>query len=134
MTSTPSTWPRACCASWPKRPARPISPRMSPSWSLRPAKPPGSRRMPSYTYANSQLSCGTVLLARLADQFGTPLYVYSADGIRANYQRLAAAFAPLHPLICYAVKANFNLSLLRLLREEGAGFDTGPGGDVYRAL
>ena len=90
--------------------------------------------MPSFTYENSQLSCGSVPLSRLADEFGTPLYVYSAAGIRANYQRLAAAFAPLRPLICYAVKANFNLALLRLLRAEGAGFDIVSGGELFRAL
>jgi diaminopimelate decarboxylase len=87
-----------------------------------------------FTYRNGALCAEDLPLARLADEFSTPLYVYSANAIRANYRRLAAAFAPLSPLICYAVKANFNLALLHLLREEGAGFDIVSGGELYRAL
>ena len=90
--------------------------------------------MPAFDYLNGQLSCGTVRLQWLAEEFGTPLYIYSAAAIRENYRRLAAAFAPLNPLICYAVKANFNLSLLRLLHAEGAGFDIVSGGELFRAL
>jgi diaminopimelate decarboxylase len=90
--------------------------------------------MPAFMYQNAELACGRVPLSRLAAQFDTPLYVYSATAIRENYRRLAAAFAPLGPLICYAVKANFNLALLRLLRAEGAGFDIVSGGELYRAL
>jgi diaminopimelate decarboxylase len=93
-----------------------------------------SQSSAAFTYQNGELCCGALPLARLAEQFGTPLYVYSAAAIRGHYQRLAAAFAPLHPLICYAVKANFNLALLRLLRAEGAGFDIVSGGELYRAL
>jgi diaminopimelate decarboxylase len=90
--------------------------------------------MPAFTYEHTQLCCGPVSLSRLAAEFGTPLYVYSAAAIRESYRRLAAAFAPLRPFICYAVKANFNLALLRLLRAEGAGFDIVSGGELYRAL
>lgn len=87
-----------------------------------------------FTYDSSELLCESVPLARLAREFGTPLYVYSANALRANYRRLAAAFAPLQPLICYAVKANFNLALLRILKDEGAGFDIVSGGELHRAL
>ncbi len=80
------------------------------------------------------LYCDQAPLARLADDFGTPLYVYSGSALRKNYRRLAAAFAPLNPLICYAMKANFNLALLRVLQAEGAGFDIVSGGELYRAL
>jgi diaminopimelate decarboxylase len=90
--------------------------------------------MPTFTYENHQLSCGSVPLARLADEFGTPLYVYAAATIRGHYRRLASAFVPLRPLICYAVKANFNLSLLRLLQAEGAAFDIVSGGELFRAV
>ena len=90
--------------------------------------------MSTFTYQHGQLACGSVPLASLADQFGTPLYVYSADAIRARYQRLAAAFAPLQPLICFAVKANASVALLRLLRAEGAGFDIVSGGELFCAL
>jgi diaminopimelate decarboxylase len=90
--------------------------------------------MPGFDFVNGELCCEQVPLGRLADEFGSPLYVYSAGQLRENYRRLAAAFAPLNPLICYAVKANFNLALLRLLRGEGAGFDIVSGGELYRAL
>jgi diaminopimelate decarboxylase len=90
--------------------------------------------MPAFEYQNGQLCCGVVCLSAVADEYGTPLYVYSAEAVRANYRRLAAAFAPLRPMICYAVKANFNLALMRLLLEEGAGFDIVSGGELYRAL
>jgi diaminopimelate decarboxylase len=90
--------------------------------------------MPPFEYLNSELCADTVPLSRLADEYGTPLYVYSANAIRDNYRRLAAAFAPLRPLICYAVKANFNLALMRILKDEGAGFDIVSGGELHRAL
>ena len=80
------------------------------------------------------LHCDAAPLARLAEEYGTPLYVYSASQLRENYRRLAAAFAPLNPLICYAMKANFNLALLRVLQAEGAGFDIVSGGELFRAL
>ena len=90
--------------------------------------------MPPFHYHAGQLMCDAVLLSALAAEYGTPLYVYSAQTVRANTRRLAAAFAPLRPQLCYAVKANGNLSLLRLLRAEGVGFDIVSGGELHRAL
>jgi diaminopimelate decarboxylase len=87
-----------------------------------------------FHYLANHLYCDSVSLAQLAREFGTPLYVYSAATIREHYRRLAGTFAPLHPMICYAMKANFNLSLLRLLKDEGAGFDIVSGGELARAL
>jgi diaminopimelate decarboxylase len=95
--------------------------------------PPSTDSLP-FEYRDGQLHCGPLPLAALAREHGTPLYVYSGDGVRARYRRLAAAFAPLQPRICYAVKANFSLALLALLRAEGAGFDIVSGGELYRAL
>ena len=73
-------------------------------------------------------------LARVAEKFGTPLYVYSAGTILDHYTRLDAALAPLDHLICYAVKANSNRAILKLLAEAGAGFDIVSGGELYRVL
>jgi diaminopimelate decarboxylase len=87
-----------------------------------------------FHYLNNQLYCEDVPLATLAQTYGTPLYVYSANRLRENYQRIAAAFAPLKPVVCYAVKANSNLALMKLLMAEGAGFDIVSGGELYRAL
>jgi diaminopimelate decarboxylase len=90
--------------------------------------------MDHFHYRDNRLHCDSISLSTLARTHGTPLYVYAAGAIRGNFRRLAAAFAPLDPTICYAVKANFNLSLLRLLKEEGAGFDIVSGGELARVL
>ena len=69
-----------------------------------------------------------------AERFGTPLYLYSAGTILDHYGRLNEALAGLDHLICYAVKANSNRAILRLLRDAGAGFDIVSGGELFRAL
>jgi len=88
----------------------------------------------SFRYRDGQLHCEDVDLGRVAEQFGTPLYVYSAGTILDHYQRLDAALAPLDHLICYAVKANSNRAILKFLAGEGAGFDIVSGGELYRVL
>jgi len=69
----------------------------------------------------------------LARDFGTPLYVYSQRTILEHFLKLKNAFKPINPLICYSVKANSNLSLLKLLTGSGAGLDIVSGGELYRA-
>src|SRR5213079_311385 len=91
-------------------------------------------RVHSFRYRDGQLHCEDVDLACVAEKFGTPLYVYSAGTILDHYRRLDAALAPLDHLICYAVKANSNRAILKLLAEEGAGFDIVSGGELYRVL
>src|SRR5437016_11511366 len=83
-------------------------------------------------YRDGELYCDGVDLARVAESFGTPVYVYSAGTILDHYTRLDAALAPLDHLICYAVKANSNRAILKLLAEVGAGFDIVSGGELYR--
>src|SRR5437016_2219605 len=90
--------------------------------------------MHSFRYRDGQLHCEDVDLARVAEKFGTPLYIYSAGTILDHYRRLDAALAPLDHLICYAVKANSNRAILKLLAEAGAGFDIVSGGELYRVL
>lgn len=87
-----------------------------------------------FVYRSCELHCDGVPLSRITAEAGTPFYVYSAARLRENYRRLGAAFAPVHPRICYSVKANSNLAILRLLSDEGAGFDIVSGGELYRAL
>ena len=70
----------------------------------------------------------------MAEKFGTPLYVYSAGTILDHYTRLNAVLAPLDHLICYAVKANSNRAILKLLADAGAGFDIVSGGELYRVI
>jgi diaminopimelate decarboxylase len=97
-----------------------------------------AKRLESYVhffhYSEGRLYCEDVDLARVADKFGTPLYVYSAGTILDHYTRLEAAIAPLDHLICYAVKANSNRAILRLLADAGAGFDIVSGGELHRVL
>ena len=90
--------------------------------------------MHSFGYRNGQLHCEDVDLARAAADFGTPLYVYSAGTILDHYARLDEALAPLDHLICYAVKANSNRAILKLLAGAGAGFDIVSGGELFRAV
>ena len=77
---------------------------------------------------------GGVALDAIGDGVGTPAYVYNADAIRRQYARLDAAFAGLPHRICFAVKANSNLAVLRVLRDLGAGADIVSGGELQRAL
>ncbi len=70
----------------------------------------------------------------LAQKYGTPLYLYDFDHIRARYRALKEAFRARKSLICYAVKANSNLSVIRLLADEGAGCDCVSIGEIRRAM
>src|SRR5947208_13781089 len=90
--------------------------------------------MHSFRYRDGHLYCEDVNLVRVAKQLGTPTYVYSAGTILDHYARLDAALAPLDHLICYAVKANSNRAILKLLIGAGAGFDIVSGGELYRVL
>src|SRR5215475_4263560 len=90
--------------------------------------------MHSFHYRDGHLCCEDVDLSRVAEEFGTPTYVYSAGTILDHYKRLGAALAPLDHLICYAVKANSNRAILDLLVNAGAGFDIVSGGELFRVL
>jgi len=80
------------------------------------------------------LSCDGVSLENLAQRFGTPLYVYSAGQILERLRIFQGAFAGREHLICYAVKANSALAILKLLARGGAGFDIVSGGELERVL
>ena len=73
-------------------------------------------------------------LTKLAQKYGTPLYVYSAATIHERYNTFTRAFDQIDHTICYSVKANSNLSLLRLLARKGCGFDVVSGGELERVL
>ena len=87
-----------------------------------------------FRYRNGRLYCEDVDLVGVAEKFGTPLYAYSAGTILDHYARLDAALTPLDHLICYAVKANSNRAILKLLADAGAGFDIVSGGELYRVI
>jgi diaminopimelate decarboxylase len=88
----------------------------------------------SFHYRDGKLQGEDVDLGRVADEFGTPLYVYSAGTILDHYQRLDRALGNVDHLICYAVKANSNRAILKLLNGAGAGFDIVSGGELFRVL
>ena len=80
------------------------------------------------------LHCENISYTELAERFGTPLYVYSQAELDSAFSRYQTAFAALDPLICYAVKANGNLSVIRRFAELGSGFDIVSGGELARVL
>ncbi len=90
--------------------------------------------MHDFYFAGNQLCCEGVALAPLARKFGTPLYVYSQHTLTDHFQKLDRALAPVDHRICYAVKANANLSVLRVLANAGSGFDIVSAGELRRVL
>ncbi len=102
-------------------------------------------RPPGFVYLESKrgilrrggqfvLHCEGVPLLKLAEKYGTPLYVYSSAMIRERYNAFDAAFHGVPHTICYSVKANSNLSILRMLARKGCGFDVVSGGELERVL
>lgn len=89
-------------------------------------------RPPGFEYKDHELHCERVPLRQLAGKYGTPLYVYSASTICERYRIFDRSFRGLPHTICYSVKANSNLSILRLLAAMGAGFDIVSGGELER--
>jgi diaminopimelate decarboxylase len=88
----------------------------------------------AFTYRGNKLHCEDINVEELVAAHGTPLYVYSESSIVSRFREFNAAFAGVDRLIAYSVKANGNLSLLRLLAEQGAGADIVSGGELHRAL
>lgn len=89
---------------------------------------------PPFHYRDRNLFVDGISLEEISRKAGTPVYVYSAGAIRERFARYDRAFAETPHRIFYAVKANSNLGILRLLAAEGAGFDIVSGGELYRVL
>lgn len=83
---------------------------------------------------NGELYCERVPVARIAEAVGTPVYIYSRKTLVDHVRKLRAAFRTLRPLICFSVKANGTLAVLRLLIRQGAGLDIVSGGELFKAL
>src|SRR2546422_6456393 len=90
--------------------------------------------MHEFRYVAGQLYCEGVSIGSLVEKFGTPLYVYSQRTLTNHFQKLGAALLPLDHLICYAVKANSNLAVLRTLADLGGGFDIVSEGELRRVI
>jgi diaminopimelate decarboxylase len=109
--------------------------------TARPSQPAEKKELrPALAYRPSKLGedralyCEDVPLAALAARFGTPLYVYSSAAIGARCDAFAGAFRGTAHTICYSVKANSNLSILRLMAQRRCGFDVVSGGELERVL
>ncbi len=89
--------------------------------------------MDHFRYIKDELQCEATAAQQLAETYGTPLYVYSAQTLIDRLTALRTAFAPLDPLICFSIKSCQNVHICRLLREHGAGFDVVSGGELHRA-
>src|SRR5882724_5539069 len=90
--------------------------------------------MTAFAYQGSELCCEEVPLAKIAQDVGTPCYIYSRRMLVEGYRALDQAFAGLPHLICYAMKANANLAILRVFLDQGGGLDIVSGGELFRAL
>ncbi|MFP5235437.1 MAG: diaminopimelate decarboxylase [Acidobacteriota bacterium] len=99
-----------------------------------PKASPSSSRPFRHPAPGAPLHCDGVSLAALARKFGTPLYVYSANQIVERLRMFHSALAGREHLVCYAVKANSALAILKLLAQHGAGFDIVSGGELERVL
>ncbi len=91
-----------------------------------------TRYTPEFSWRDSVLYCEQIPLEKIAEQVGTPAYVYSAASIKGAFRGLDGALGRLPHTLCYSVKANSNLSILRLLARLGSGFDIVSGGELYR--
>jgi diaminopimelate decarboxylase len=90
--------------------------------------------MHHFQYRNKKLYCEGVAVESLAKKFGTPLYVYSQATLTDHYRKLDTALAPLDHMICFAMKANSNLAVMRVLANLGSGFDLVSGGELQRVI
>ncbi len=90
--------------------------------------------MHEFKYKGNYLYCEDIKIRDLANRFGTPLYVYSYHTLIDHFFKLKTAFREIEPLICYSVKANSNLAILKALVDKGAGLDIVSGGELFRAM
>lgn len=89
--------------------------------------------MHEFKYRGNELYCEDVGISRIAASVGTPFYLYSYKTLLDHYNKLRDAFSSVKPLICFSVKSNSNLAVLRALVKNGAGLDIVSGGELYRA-
>src|SRR3989338_3977563 len=90
--------------------------------------------MHDFHFKNSELYCENVKVETIAREVWTPFYCYSYKTIVDHFTKIRRAFEPINPLICYAMKANDNLSVVKALLKEGAGLDIVSGGELRKAL
>src|SRR5258706_14277667 len=87
-----------------------------------------------FEYRNGELHCEDIPLEKIANEVGTPAYIYSEKTLRRHVRVFDDAFQSVPHLICYAVKANSNINILRRFAAWGTGFDIVSGGELFRVL
>jgi diaminopimelate decarboxylase len=87
-----------------------------------------------FQYKGKDLYCEEVSIDKIAEAVGTPFYLYSHRTMARHYKAFQGAFVSVPHLVCYSVKANSNLSVLKTFIDMGSGVDTVSGGEIYRAL
>ena len=87
-----------------------------------------------FEYRNGEMFAEGVPLKRIAQEVGTPAYVYSLATLKRHFRVFDEAFAAVPHIVCFSVKANSNIALLRAFAREGSGFDIVSGGELFRAL
>ncbi|MCX5665777.1 MAG: diaminopimelate decarboxylase [Candidatus Omnitrophica bacterium] len=89
--------------------------------------------MHEFTFKDNELYCEDIKISTIAKKFPTPFYLYSYKTLIDHYRKLKTAFSAISPLICFSVKSNSNIAMLRALVKNGAGLDIVSGGELYRA-
>lgn len=90
--------------------------------------------MDMFIYKEGILYCEDASVLDIANEVGTPCYIYSGSTFKNHFRNIKEAFKSLDPLVCYSVKCNSNIHICRLLAKEGSGFDIVSGGELYRAI
>lgn len=88
--------------------------------------------MQSFSYRDGELFCEDVPVSKIAEQYGTPVWIYSKSFLLGQLRQIQTAFAEVEPVICYSVKANSTLGVLKVMRDAGSSFDVVSGGELYR--
>ncbi|MBF0594535.1 MAG: diaminopimelate decarboxylase [Candidatus Omnitrophica bacterium] len=89
--------------------------------------------MHDFSYRNEELYCEGIKVSAIAKKVGTPVYIYSYQTLVDHFRKIKEAFRAVNPIICFAMKANSNLAILKALANEGAGFDIVSGGELKKA-
>ncbi|HUP58120.1 MAG TPA: diaminopimelate decarboxylase, partial [Bdellovibrionota bacterium] len=92
-----------------------------------------SKPLDYFSYANGVLTSEGVSLDRIAEEVGTPAYVYSAEAFLTPLRAIQEGLKPLEPLVCFAMKSCSNIAVLKMLGRAGAGMDIVSGGELHRA-
>ncbi len=90
--------------------------------------------MDFFSYRRNKLYAEGLSVEKMAEELGTPLYIYSSKTLKRHFKVFDSAFKKAEHLVCYSIKANSNIAVIKTFADEGSGFDIVSGGELYRAL